>query len=290
MKILIPGGNGMVARMLALTASRRGHEPIALPHAQWDITDPAAATALLEQYKPDVLVNCAAFTDVDACEEEAHAASAMKVNGEGPGVLARACVQARVPLLHLSTDFVFDGTASTPYAVDARLKPISAYGVTKAAGEKAVMAAGGAWTLLRTAWVYGPYGRNFVDTILRKAREEGKLKVVRDQVGAPTYTGDLAEAIVHLVEAHARGIVHFTNEGHCSWHGFAHAIVALAGLDVPVEAVTSAQFPRPAHRPAYSVLDLERYHLLTRQRPRPWPLALGEYFEQHLNAPKPGGA
>ncbi len=289
MKVLIPGGNGMVARMLAETARARGHEPISVPHAEWDILDAQAAKAQIDRHRPDVLVNCAALTDVDACEGE-KAALALKVNGEGPGVLAKACVEALVPLLHLSTDFVFDGTASKPYPVDARAKPISTYGISKAAGEKAVKDAGGAWTILRTAWVYGPGGRNFVDTILRKARAGEPLKVVRDQIGAPTYTGDLAEAILRLAEVHARGIVHFTNGWHCSWHAFAQAIVEMDGLDVPVEAVTSAQFPRPARRPAYSVLDLERYHLLTRQRPRPWPEALSEYFAKHLKASKQTGA
>ena len=289
MRLLIPGGNGMVARMLAETASRRGHAAVALPRAEWDIADPAAARAQLERHKPDVLVNCAAFTRVDDCEAEAHAAEAMRVNGEAPGVLAQAAVEARVPLLHLSSDFVFDGTASVPYAVNAKTKPISVYGISKAAGERAVASAGGAWTVLRTSWVYGPYGRNFVDTILAKARQDGKLRVVRDQVGAPTYTADLAEAIVNLAESHARGIVHFTNAWHCSWHGFAQAIVDMAGLDVPVEPVTTAQFPRPARRPAWSVLDLERYHTLTRRKPRPWPEALSDYFAAHLNPPKQGG-
>ncbi len=292
MRLLIPGGNGMVARMLAETARRRGHEPVLVPHADWDILDPQAGRDQLARHKPDVLVNCAAVTDVDGCETT-RGEEALRVNGEGPGVLARACVEALVPILHLSTDFVFDGTADRPYPTDARLKPISVYGISKAAGEKAVMAAGGAWTILRTGWVYGPWGRNFVDTILRKARElerpDGKLRVVRDQVGAPTYTGDLADAILRLAGSHARGIVHFTNAWHCSWHAFAKEITVMAGLDVPVEAVTTAQFPRPAHRPAYSVLDLERYHLLTRQRPRPWPEALAEYFSQYLNAPKTEG-
>ncbi len=267
--------------MLAETARERGHEAIALPHAEWDIADPSATRRMLEAHRPDALVNCAAFTEVDACETRAD--HAMRVNGEGPGVLARACVEAAVPLLHLSTDFVFDGTAKAPSPVDARAKPLSAYGLSKLAGERAVASAGGAWLLLRTAWVYGPWGRNFVTTILKLAREQGSLSVVRDQVGAPTYTADLADAILRLLEVRARGIVHFTNGWQCSWHAFAKEILRLAGLEAPVQAVSSFEFPRPARRPAYSVLALERYRTLTRHTPRPWPEALAEFMARHAD-------
>ena len=283
MRLLIPGGQGMVGRMLTEVARARGHEAIPVPKAGWDIADPGAALARLARHRPDAVVNCAAFTDVDACETRRELA--VLVNGEGPGILARACAQAGVRFLHLSSDYVFDGTATAPYGEDASPAPLSAYGASKLAGEEAVRAAGGRWTLLRTAWVYGPWGRNFVTTILRLAREQGKLRVVADQVGAPTYTADLADAILRLLDAEAEGIVHVTNGGQCSWHAFAREIVRLSGLDVEVQAVTSGAFPRPAPRPAYSVLSLARYRDLTGHTPRPWPEALADFLAR---PPDPG--
>ncbi len=276
MRLLIPGGGGMVGRMLTEVACARGHEAIAVPKAGWDITDPEAAPAQLARHRPDAVVNCAAFTDVDGCETRRE--PAFRVNGEGPGVLARACAGAGVRLLHLSSDYVFDGRAVSPYVEGAATAPLSVYGASKLAGEEAVRAAGGRWTLLRTAWVYGPWGRNFVASILRLAREQGRLRVVTDQVGAPTYTADLSDAILRLLEAEAMGVVHVTNGGQCSWHAFACEIVRLAGLDVAVEAVTSGTFPRPARRPAYSVLSLARYRALTGHVPRPWPEALADFL------------
>ena len=284
MKILIPGGGGMVGRMLAAVAPKRGHEAIPVPHAAWDIADPAAVEGLLERHRPAAVVNCAGFTNVDACETERD--KAFRANAEGPGVLARACASARVPFLHLSSDYVFDGSARSPYPVDAPTGPVSAYGESKLAGEQRVAEAGGDWTLLRTAWVYGPWGKNFVTTILRLAKEQGRLKVVDDQVGSPTYTLDLAAAILNLLEKRVGGIVQVTNAGSCSWHRFAGEIVRLSGLSVPVEAVPSSAFPRPARRPAYSVLSLDRYSALSGRTPRPWEAALADFL---LNPDGPPG-
>lgn len=278
MRILIPGGSGMLARMLAERAGRGGHEAVAVPKADWDIADPAAAMAMLARHRPDLLVNGAAFTDVDACETRRE--EAFRANGEGPGVLASAAEEAGVPFIHLSSDYVFDGAATAPYPEDAPTNPLSVYGASKLAGEKAVAEAGGHWLTLRTAWVYGPWGRHFVGSILRLAREQGRLRVVDDQRGAPTYTADLADAILRLAEAGARGLVHFTNAGKCSWHGFAKEILRLANLDVPLEAVATTEFPRPARRPACSILDLGRYRSLTGRSPRPWREALAEFMSR----------
>jgi dTDP-4-dehydrorhamnose reductase len=272
----------MVGRMLSEVARAQGHEAIPVPKAGWDITDPGAALAHLARHRPDVVVNCAAFTDVDGCETRRELA--ILVNGEGPGVLARACAVAGVRFLHLSSDYVFDGRAASPYAEEAATAPLSAYGASKLAGEEAVRAAGGRWTLLRTAWVYGPWGRHFVSTILRLARESGRLRVVTDQVGAPTYTADLADAILRLLDMKAAGVVHVTNSGQCNWHAFAVEIVRLAGLDVAVEAVTSEATPRPASRPSYSVLSLARYRALTGHTPRPWPEALADFLARPPDA------
>ena len=202
----------------------------------------------------------------------------MRANGEAPGLLARACAAARVPLVHLSSDYVFDGTAREPYGEDAPTNPLSAYGASKLAGERAVEEVGGASLVVRTAWVYGPWGRCFPATILRLAREQGELKVVDDQEGSPTSTADLADAILDLAGKGARGVVHFTNAGRCSWHAFAREIVRLAALDVPVRPVPTSAFPRPARRPAFSCLSLARYRALTGSAPRHWAEALAEFM------------
>lgn len=279
MRVLVPGGAGMVARMLAERARARGHDVEAVPHAQWDIADVGAARDRLARHRPDVLVNCAAFTDVDACESLS--GEAMRANGEAPGVLARACAAAGVPLVHLSSDYVFDGTAREPYGEAAPTNPLSAYGASKLAGERAVAEAGGASLVVRTAWVYGPWGRCFPAAILRLAREQGELRIVDDQEGSPTSTADLADAILNLAGLAgkgARGVVHFTNAGRCSWHAFAREIVRLAGLSVPVHPVPTSAFPRPARRPAFSCLSLARYRALTGSEPRPWAEALAEFM------------
>ena len=283
MRLLVPGGGGMVARMLGAIAPSRGHEAVLVPKAQWDIADPAAAEAALKLHRPDAVVNCAGFTNVDLCETRRD--EAFRANAEGPGVLARASASAGIPFLHLSTDYVFDGAGKSPYPVNAPTGPASVYGQSKLAGEEAVAEAVGHWVVLRTAWVYGPWGRHFPGTILRLAREQGRLKVVDDQVGSPTYTVDLAEAILGLLEVRARGVVHFTNAGECTWHGFAKEILRLSGLSVPVEAVPSTAYPRPARRPAYSVLSLDRYTSLTGRRSRPWEEALAEFLLNQDIAP-----
>lgn len=276
MRLLVPGGGGMLARMLGERARAAGHEAELVPRPAWDIADPAAGEAALRRARPDAVVNAAAFTDVDACETRR--AEAFRANAEGPGVLAALCARSGVPFLHLSSDYIFDGAARVPYPADAPTGPLSAYGESKLAGEQAVRTAGGAWTVLRTAWVYGPGGRNFVATILRLAREQGRLRVVDDQVGSPTFTADLADAVLALLAAGAGGTVHFTNAGQVSWHGFAREILRLKGLDVPLEAVPTSAFPRPARRPAYSVLDASGYVRLTGRTPRPWAAALADFL------------
>lgn len=284
MRLLVPGGGGMVARMLGALAPSRGHEAVLVPHAEWDVADPAASEAMLKRHRPDAVVNCAGFTNVDACESRP--GEAFRANAEGPRVLAGASAAHGAPFLHLSTDYVFDGTARVPYAVNAPTGPVSAYGRSKLAGEEAVAEAVGHWIVLRTAWVYGPWGRHFPGAILKLAREQGRLRVVDDQVGSPTYTADLAGAVLRLLEVQARGVVHFTNAGACSWHRFAEEILRRSGLDVPVEAVPSSAFPRPARRPSYSVLSTARYASLTGHAPRPWEEALAEFL---LNPDGPPG-
>jgi len=223
---------------------------------------------------------------VDAAEAEEAAAHA--VNAEGPRVLAEACQPRGILLCHLSTDYVFDGTATEPIDEAAAPNPRSAYGRGKLAGETAVRVALASHQIVRTAWLYGQEGPNFVLTMLRLARERGALRVVADQWGSPTWTGHLAPALVRLVECGTPGTYHLTNSGSTSWHGFAQAIVEEAGLDVPVEAIPSSDFPTPAPRPAYSVLANRAWEGLGEAPLPPWREGLRAYLAQRAAVPPEG--
>ncbi|MBM3474955.1 MAG: dTDP-4-dehydrorhamnose reductase [Armatimonadetes bacterium] len=205
----------------------------------------------LAGFRPDAVIHCAAMTDVDGCETDPD--SARRINLEGTRNVVEGCGDAR--LIHLSTDFVFDGRRTTPYAEDDLPAPISVYGSTKLAAEDCVREAAPDHAIVRTAWTFGPWGRNFVLSILRAAREQGRLQVVADQVGSPTYAPDLAAALWRLVATDRRGVFHLVNSGVVSRYDFAREIVIAAGMgDVPVEAVTSAELNQPAMRPPYSAL------------------------------------
>jgi dTDP-4-dehydrorhamnose reductase len=250
---LVVGATGMLGKDLLRVLGERGYDADGLGSAGLDVTDPAATLAAVSGY--DVVVNCAAYTAVDAAETDEPAAFA--VNAVGPANLARACAASGSRLVQISTDYVFDGSATDPYAADAPVAPRSAYGRTKLAGEWAARAGADDVLVVRTAWLYGAHGGCFPKTIARVARERGGLDVVDDQVGQPTWTADLAELVVALVQAQApAGTYHGTSSGQVSWHGFAQAVVGAAGLDEQiVRPTTSAAFTRPAPRPAYSVLD-----------------------------------
>jgi dTDP-4-dehydrorhamnose reductase len=231
----------------------------ACDHAALDVTDPEAVDGVLLAAAPDVVINCAAYTDVDAAETNEGAAR--RLNTVAPGLLARWCAGHRARLVHVSTDYVFNGEADSPYDEDTEPDPRTAYGRTKAAGERAVAAAGGDCHVVRTAWVYGANGRNFVKTIARLARERETLDVVDDQLGSPTWSLHLARALVALSVADVRpGIWHCTGAGQATWCGFARAVLAELGMDpARVNATTSDAFPRPAVRPSYSVLSDTRW-------------------------------
>lgn len=253
MRWLVTGANGMLGTDLVALLRDRGADVTATTRETADLTDPTAAMDLVRGH--DVIVNCAAWTAVDAAED--HEAEALVVNAEIPGVLARACAESGAWMVQLSTDYVFDGSARTPYPESAKPCPTSAYGRTKAAGEEAVRTAlPGRSHVVRTAWLYGAHGSCFPRTITRLVRERGSVAVVTDQVGQPTWTRDVADVIVRLVEADApAGTYHATSSGQCSWWELARAVVTSAGLDSElVTRTTSDAFPRPAPRPAYSVL------------------------------------
>lgn len=252
MRWLVSGANGMLGQDLVPLLRERGHEVAAVDRGDLDITDAAAVAGAASGF--DVVVNVAAYTAVDAAEE--HEDAAFAVNAVGPQLLARAAREAGARIVQISTDYVFDGAATSPYAETAPLAPRSAYGRTKGAGEWAVRAENPDHLVVRTAWLYGAHGACFPKTIARVAAERGGLDVVDDQVGQPTWTVDLADLVERLVAAGApAGTYHGTSGGQASWHGFARAVVAAAGLDPEiVRPTTSEAFVRPAPRPAYSVL------------------------------------
>jgi dTDP-4-dehydrorhamnose reductase len=254
-------------------------EVVAADVAQFDITDSEATSRYVKSVTPTVLVNCAAYTDVDRAEGDADAAFA--VNATGAGNLAAAATAVGAKLVHVSTDYVFDGKARDPYGEDDEPCPLGVYGRSKLEGERAVFGAASDALVVRTAWLYGHAGANFVEKMIALASSGVPLRVVDDQVGSPTNAKDLAGAIAELIAVGAAGVVNATNAGVCSWYEFALEVFRLAGLeDVSVSPVSTEEFPRPAPRPAYSVLSLERLTELTGGPPREWGDALAEYIAE----------
>ena len=257
MRLLVTGAGGMLGGDVVAAALAAGHECVALDRAALDITDQAAASAAVAEHAPEVVVNCAAWTDVDGAE--AREAEALAVNGDGAGNLAWAAVAAGARLVHVSTDYVFDGTATRAYVESDPTGPLTAYGRTKLAGERAVLGCGPQNAVVRTAWLFGLGGRNFVATILdRAAGGQREFDVVDDQVGCPTYTGHLAARLIEVAQGGLGGILHAAGDGSCSWNELARAIAAAAELDITVRPTSSAALDRPARRPAWSVLASER--------------------------------
>ncbi|HEY5196960.1 MAG TPA: dTDP-4-dehydrorhamnose reductase [Solirubrobacteraceae bacterium] len=260
--LLVTGAGGMLGQDVVRAGSRRGHGVCGLTRAELDVCDPGAVAAAVGRLQPDVVVNCAAWTDVDAAETAED--RALAVNGHAAGVLARECAAVGARLVHVSTDYVFDGRADRPYLESDAVGPCSAYGRTKLAGELDVLAAGGGHAVVRSSWLFGSGGRNFAATMLRLAGDgRDTVSVVTDQVGCPTFTGHLGDALVELAERLAgdgdsAGIHHVAGSGRCSWNAFAAEIFAQAGVDCRVLPATSAEMARPAPRPAWSVLGTER--------------------------------
>jgi len=277
-RTLVTGARGMLGRVLVEELS--DHCAVTcVDVGDFDITDETLCMEALSAAAPDIVINCAGYTDVDGAES--HPQQAHAVNGTGAGNIARAAAAVGARLLHVSTEYVFDGSKDAPYEVDDPTGPLNVYGASKLAGEQAVMTSGAEWTIVRTAWLYGHGGRNFVETILRVAQERGWLEVVDDQRGAPTCAKDLAVVLRELAEKRSSGIVHATNSGQTTWFGFAQAIVAAAGLtDVRVSPVATEGFPRPAVRPRNSVLSLARLREILGWEPRPWLPAVEEYIAE----------
>jgi dTDP-4-dehydrorhamnose reductase len=277
-KILITGGGGMLAHDLRAALAERGNEfqVVAPTRAKLDVTNAEHVRGVMASYRPAIVFNCAAFTKVDLCETDPRA---QEVNADAVASIAASCAKSGARLVHVSTDFVFDGEKGSPYVEEDRTNPLSAYGRTKREGEEGALEAPGA-LVVRSSWLFGNRGPNFVDAMLKQA-EEGKktVRVVSDQVGRPTATTDLAEALLALADAGISGIVHYANAGEMSWHEFAREIYRLAGHgDVDVEAITGADLARPAIRPAYSVLSTRKYEATTGRVPRDFREPLAEYL------------
>lgn len=258
MNILVTGANGQLGREMQRLGAVSPENYIFTDVAELDITDTDAVRQAVAQTRAEVIVNCAAYTDVERAEEDE--AMADRLNHLAAANLAAAAAAADATLIHVSTDYVFGGTAHTPYTEDAPTDPLGVYGRTKLAGEQAVAASGCKYLILRTAWLYSVHGRNFLKTMLRLTAEKEQLKVVFDQVGTPTYAGDLALAIFSIIEGRQyrgnEGTYHFSDEGVCSWYDFAAEIAAAAGHDkCRIEPCRTSEFPTKAQRPAYSVLD-----------------------------------
>ncbi len=259
---------------------RERHDVIAPAEEDLDITRRASIYEVVKKTVPDLIVNCAAYTQVDKAEEER--GKAFLVNGSGVQNLALACQDKRIPLCHISTDYVFDGTKAAAYTPFDNTNPINAYGESKLAGEKYIQWIMNRFYIVRTSWLYGNNGNNFVSTILRLAQEKQELEVVQDQKGSPTSTLSLSRGISKLIESGAFGIYHFTDdtEGGISWHDFAKEIVRLSGSKTRVLPTTTDRFPRPAKRPSNSVLDISLFSAVTGFNPVKWKEALKELLDQ----------
>ncbi|WP_141432902.1 dTDP-4-dehydrorhamnose reductase [Bacillus sp. 03113] len=278
MKIVVTGVNGQLGHDVVKELLKKNHVVIGTDRNTLDISNEENVQAYIEEIKPDAVVHCAAYTNVDAAEEDQD--TAYRVNTLGAKYLAQAAKKIGSKMVLVSTDYVFDGTERQPYEVDHPTKPLGVYGSTKLAGEEELKKNLEAYFIVRTAWVFGINGNNFVNTMLRLGKERGELGVVHDQIGSPTYTVDLASFIAELVESDQYGVYHATNSGVCSWYEFAVEIFKQAGLEVKVNQLTSDQFPRPAERPKYSVLSKKKIIEQGFTPLRDWKEALSAYLDE----------
>lgn len=280
MKVLITGGRGMLGQALQECFSTR-HQVLALGKEMLDATDLEAARRIVAEFEPAWILHAAAFTRVDAAESETF--EAYRVNALGSRNMAAVALDGGASIAYFSTDYVFDGRADRPYTEWDSTNPINHYGRSKLAGEEFVRRLCPRHLIIRTSWLFGPGGSNFIEKILSLAKRRDSLNVVNDQRGSPTYTPDLAETTMQLVESGARGIYHCTNGRYCSWHELAQEVFRLAGLRIPVHPTTSSEFQSAAPRPAFSALENFCLRLEGRNPLRPWPEAVAAYLaEMHV--------
>lgn len=262
MKILVTGGDGQLGSALKkLSGDYKNHIFTFIDVGDLDITDSPGMAAFLAAHKPAILINCAAYTAVDRAESETR--QAMAVNATAAGEMARICAETGILLIHISTDYVFDGKSYKPYKETDPVNPVSVYSKSKLEGESRILQEDVKGIIIRTSWLYSEDGQNFVKTILKKGKELGKLRVVYDQVGGPTYARDLARAILDILpeiaNTRAMEVYHYADEGVISWYDFAHAIIEISGIDCILEPVETKEYPTPAPRPLYSVLNKTKF-------------------------------
>ncbi|HOQ90747.1 MAG TPA: dTDP-4-dehydrorhamnose reductase [Candidatus Hydrogenedentes bacterium] len=283
MRTLILGSKGQLGRDLQRIFSAAGFVA-GLDLPELDITDESAIEAALEHAGPDLVLNAAAYTDVEAAE--AHFEEALRVNALGPRVIGRVCAKHGLPVVHYSTDYVFPERDAGAWSEDDPVDPdaaLNAYGRSKALGEIALQEETDRFYIIRTAWLFGPGGNNFVEKILRAAATRPALKVVDDETGCPTHTWDLADATLKLVGTGRFGIYHIVNRGECSRYAYAREILRLSGINIPVTPCSSSEYPTAAKRARRSVLSTARYETVTGERTRLWQDALAHYLERRLS-------
>ena len=283
MRILVTGARGLLGSEVVRAAAARGHDTVPLGHDDLDVTDAERVLAAVTAESPDRIVHCAAYTAVDGAEAEPDVAS--RVNRDGTRNVARAAAASASGMVYVSTDFVFDGLEHAPYLPDHPVAPLSVYGRTKRDGEEAVLevAAQGAHgafrpLIVRTGWLYGAEGRNFVDAMVERAARGEALRVVDDQTGGPTWARNVADILVELMEREVDGIWHVADRGEATWLELARTAVRLSGLEANVGGVSTAEWGAPAPRPPYSVLDVTRTERLLGRRMEPWPEALARFL------------
>jgi dTDP-4-dehydrorhamnose reductase len=277
MKVLVTGAAGMLGRDVMLAAGNAGHDVVGFGRSELDVTDVAGLEKKFELERPDVVINCSAWTDVDGAESAGAEQDAFAVNGAGAGNVAAAAAGVGASVVYVSTDYVFDGAKGSPYVESDQPAPLSAYGRTKLAGEEATAAANKRHFIVRSAGLFGVGGSNFVATMLRLAADHGEVLVVRDQVGSPTYTWHLAYGIVRLIEGIEFGLHHMAAAGKCSWYEFAREIFEQAKIECKVLSGTTEMLGRPAPRPAFSALTSQREHAI---RLPSWHDGLAGYLAQ----------
>jgi dTDP-4-dehydrorhamnose reductase len=284
-KVFVTGAAGMLAGSMVHALSQAGHDTLALGREDADVTRYAAIVHPIRAFRPDWVFHLGAFTKVDECERRPD--HAYLVNGLGAKNVALAAAECGAAVLGISTDYVFAGDAKQPYREFDRPDPKSVYGASKWAGEQAMREVNSRHIVVRTSWLFGRGGPNFIDTILAKARAGEPLKVVDDQRGAPTWTHDLARGLIDLVETGQYGTYHCTNSGDCTWYDLAAYVVERAGVEARLERTTTAAFARPAPRPAYSVLDNQWFLQVTGRRLPPWQDAVNRYLESFAQSGDP---
>lgn len=284
MKILITGSQGLLGYEVASVCEGQGdtvfRTDVIPPGIHLDITNPEAIRSILSSMKPDWVINCAAYTDVDGCETNKDVA--YELNAKAPGYLARACEEFRAKLVHISTDYVFNGNKNDPYTEEDETDPLSVYGKSKRSGEIAIQESIEHFVIVRTQWLFGPHGKNFVSTILNISKDRDRITVVNDQWGSPTYSKDLAKAVRVLIGCDAQGIYHVCNRGRATWFDLAKKAIELVDLPTEVIPVGSSDFPRPAKRPRNSIFSTKRFTETTGKLMPVWQVSLDHYIKEYL--------